>query len=277
MPERLEDVLADDSLLKRKEAESEWSFNNEQVEKKYGPFVFDRYDWSKFDVDKADFAVLRLMGDPNNKRRKSIWSGVFFTIVAKDDLPWLTAENRRWYPLVEHYREEERSDEIKRVSAHRRIGPRNAGKALHLHRVISEAYGAEIQTGFVPDHINGFSLDNRPINLRSVTGSVNNHNARRLRTKNGILGPGVEWYDKARTTVGGVIEIDGVKIRSDKVWPLADQIEAQRWYIDQLTQRFGDRWAHDEKSVPLPEFPPLRSSYRSMPTRGEVLTQEIPF
>ena len=63
------------------------------------------------------------------------------------------------------------------------------GKALLLHRLVWTLHFGAIPDGYVIDHINGDPLDNRIENLRAVTRSLNQRNARRPKhNKSGIVG-----------------------------------------------------------------------------------------
>lgn len=226
---------------------------------KYKIFEWARYDWSRFDPKEYGYNIIRLMGDLDNNRSRSVHSGVYFAIVDRYHYRTLTEDATRWYPLVEYYRDEhgEKTDHIKRVVAHRNEGPRKSRRVVYMHRRIGDENEEPIR-----DHINGHSLDNRSCNLRPASFTLNSYNRRRIRTVHDELRPGVEWVTSTkklelRTHVRGVIEIDGERIRSQETWPLEEQIKAQKWYLAKLREVTGhNKWVMGTKQVPLPKFPP---------------------
>jgi hypothetical protein len=245
-----------------------------EPEEKYEFFLWDTYDWDKFDPKKLGYDVIRLMGDPNSNRRKSIHSGKYFTTVTRSMRAYALRVVPYWYPLVEYYRDDhgQRLDEIKRITAHNTVGPRNSRKVIYLHRILAEAEGTEIG-----DHINGYSLDNRNCNLRPVSLEINNHNVRRMRTAFPELWPGVEWADKGQTMVRGVISVAGVRIRSDIIWPLEMQEEAWKWVAKKKHELLGLRkTANGPITVPLPEPPPRLRRVFSVRTFS-AQADDIPF
>jgi len=221
---------------------------------KYEDFLWAQYDWDKFCPKEYGYQVVRLMGDPNNNRRKSPHSGKYFTIVGRRQFSFLQREYPRWYPLVEYYRDEhgEKTDTVKRIVAHNTEGPRASRKVIYLHRVIAGVEGLA-----VGDHINGYSLDNRDFNLRPLTVEANNHNLQRARLAFPELLPGVEWRSKDKTYVGGVLSVAGMRIRSDTIWPLNEQRQAWKWTARKKVELFGlKKTANGPNTVPLPKFPP---------------------
>lgn len=97
-----------------------------------------------------------------------------FTLVDADVYPWASAF--KWTA----------SNGYAMRWTSRRFGPR---KAVYLHQQIIEQ-----TAGFVSDHINGDTLDNRRENLRPVTHAQNLQNRRgaQINSRSGIRG--VSWH-----------------------------------------------------------------------------------
>jgi len=241
---------------------------------KYDFFRWEQYDWDKFSPKEYGYQVIRLMGNPDNNRRKSIHSGQYFTIVTRSMHSFLKRKFEYWYPLVEYYRDDQgqRLEGIKRIVAHNTEGPRKSRKVVYMHRLLAEVEGTE-----VGDHINGFSLDNRNCNLRPLSVLLNNHNLQKVRTAFPELLPGVEWGSKDHEWVRGVVMIAGVRIRSDILWPFSEQEEAWKWVAKKKHELLGLRkTANGPITVPLPKPPPsLRRHYSVLLPAG--LAEDIPF
>lgn len=81
-----------------------------------------------------------------------------------------------------------------------------SGKGVvYLHRVIMDT-----PRGLVCDHINGVTLDNRRVNLRNVTRSMNGANRVKLPANNTSGKLGVSW-NKLRSCWEAYVKVGGVK------------------------------------------------------------------
>ncbi len=242
---------------------------------RYYDFQWELYDWSKFDPKSFRYEVIRLMGDPNSGRRKSIHSGKYFSILTRSMRPFVIRNNPWWYPHVE-YRRDDRGEyieplQIKRITAHYNDCTGSARKVVYMHRLIAQAEGLE-----VGDHINGYSLDNRNCNLRPISTLLNQYNARRTREAFPELLPGVQWTDGRRVRVYGIVRVNGDKLSSGTTWTVDEQEEAWKWCAKKKLELFGlNKLANGPRTVPLPKFPPrLRKVF---PVRTVEASTEIPF
>ncbi|MDO8407933.1 MAG: hypothetical protein Q7S95_01710 [bacterium] len=148
--------------------------------------------------------------------------------------------------------------DISRVYAIRN-GRRREGEPtiVYAHREIADVWSP----GVFVDHMNGYSLDNRDVNLRRAGQNENDCNRHGTRTKNVGLPIGV-----ARMPSGlyrGVVyrRIDGKRtsFRSAESWPTPEPAAA--WYQAQLTTLHKRcEWVHNPDSVNYPVFPPLLES-----------------
>jgi hypothetical protein len=246
-------------------------------------FVYDEYDWTAPGFD-PDYAVVRLGGDALN-RRISPHAGKFFAVVSKARFRLPGIGDVRWYPLVEYWRDNhgEKLDNIKRVSAHRRIGPRKEGTVVYLHRAITGAMGKHN----LVDHRGLGPLDNRDEALSVANSIINNYTAKRKRHVHRELMLGVEWTDHRRSIrvkrVCGAIRINGKMVRSKETWPLEEQYLAHAWYIarrDELIASLSEacNWSNPTKPPPPLIFPPLKKRFYTVTLSPELQeSEEIPF
>ncbi len=256
----MDDLAFSDEILLEEDS-VERTETPEEVLSKFDLFRWERYDWSQFNPETYGYNVIRLMGNENNNRRKSEHSGVYFTIVDPYYHSYFTANDLRWYPLVEYHRDKnrggEKAEQIKRIVAHRNNGPRRKRKVQYMHRLIAGAEGFQ-----VGDHVNGLPLDNRGCNLRPVSYAVNNANRIYLRPIYGTLLPGVWWTDRTHQRVRGCVKLGGVRYNSETIWPLAEQELAHDWYIAKRKELFGEnRWVNIGEPD-YPQFPPERPIFR---------------
>ncbi len=221
---------------------------------KHELFKWDRYDWMRFDPKEFGYNVIRLGGEPTNRRRSPL-SGQYFSIVDLSYFEFLTEGNQAWYPHVNYSKQADAEPgTIVRIAASRCEGPRKARKHLYMHRVIADVSGLK-----VGDHINGLSLDNRNENLRPVSESINNSNVLKIRPVAGVLLPGVEWRTEGKI-VGGIVQYRGKKYRSPKNWPLEEQAKAHEWYNKKRLRLFGQtKWVNADRLSLYPTFPPLKA------------------
>lgn len=253
-------------------------------EEKYERFRYDRYDWTAAGFN-PDYAVIRLGGGKPN-RKLSPHSGVYFTVVSQHRYLELTSNGQTWYPLVEYERGKhgEKLDVIKRIGAHRRVGPRRNGTVLYMHRVITQATGRA-----VVDHKESNSLDNRDCALHVVTSTLNNLVLKRKRQVELNLMPGVEWRTNGgaqpksgERLVRGVIMVNGSRIRSSEVWPLHQQEKAHAWYLlkrAEFMQTLAPQstWRNWEGPVPPLVLPPPTKKFYSPSLPTGSIINEIPF
>ena len=214
-------------------------------------FKHDRYDWSDPEWLTRDLKNLYA------------WEPVrltkgYFAMVSVE-IHQLVTElpdgfPKRWRANVQY----DPRGEISRVYAIRNGRKREGEPAIvYAHREIADVWSPSV---FV-DHMNGYSLDNRDVNLRRAGHNENDCNRRGTRTKNVGLPIGV-----ARMPNGlyrGVVyrRIDGKRrsFRSAESWPTPGP--AATWYQGQLTTLYRRReWVHNPHSVNYPVFPPLLES-----------------
>lgn len=198
----------------------------------------DPYAWEPIRLTKGYFAMVSIEIYPS-------------VMEFSDTFP------KRWRSNVQY---DTRGD-ISRVYAIRN-GRRREGEpaSVYAHREIADAWSP----GVVVDHMNGYSLDNRDVNLRRAGHNENDCNRHGTRTKNVGLPIGVERVPNG--LYRGIIyrRIDGKRksFRSAESWPTPEPAAA--WYQDQLTTLHKRReWVHNPRSVNYPVFPPLLESEMS--------------
>lgn len=262
---------------------------SELDEEKHERFLYDRYDWTAAGFD-PNYAVIRLGGNSPNNRRRSPFSGMYFAITSKETYTLPHVGNVSWYPLVEFWRNKngEKVDSIKRITAHRRVGPRGASRVLYLHRVITGI--AERKAPI--DHRGEGSLDNRCEALHVADYRINSYTAKRKRPIHSKLLPGVEWraggsshaLEQSKQYVRGVIQINGVRVRSEETWSFDEQSKAHKWYLqmrDEAIKRLTPQsnWVNWEGPVPPLVFPPLKKKFYFLPklVQSPSIETEIPF
>ena len=239
-------------------------------------FKYDRYDWSDLEW------LARNLSDPYAWEPVRLTKG-YFAMVSVEIYSLVTefpdGFPKRWRANVQY----DTRGEMSRVYAIRN-GRKSEGEpaSVYAHR---EVAGVWSQGVFV-DHMNGYSLDNRDVNLHRAGQSENDCNRRGTRTKNVGLPIGV-----ARMPNGlyrGVVyrRIDGKRrsFRSAESWPTPGP--AATWYQGQLTTLHKRReWVHNPHSVNYPVFPPLLESdirekpfaLRERQREGEPRDADIPF
>jgi hypothetical protein len=243
-------------------------------------FRWDDYDWSAPGF-YPQYRVIRL-GDPTSphKRRRSEWSGVFFSVVSHRRFLLCGIGDVSWYPLVEYVRDEhgEKTDTIKRVTAHRNVWRGKESNVLYLHREITNA-----KKGDVIDHRGEGPLDNRDEALQKGTYSRNNLTARpRQITRRYKLLPGVEWTDNRHKRVQGILKVNRVRIRSPETYTLADQARAHAWYKAERERHIrelalDDSWQNWDGPVPPLILPPRLKRFYTARLPAELAEVEIPF
>lgn len=143
----------------------------------------------------------------------------YFTIVDDDDYEQLA--KHKWTALVT-------GQNIKRVYAYRRFGPRKQRGTIYLHREISAP-----PDGFQVDHINHNTLDNRKENLRHATCSQNTAHNRHARGETGFRGVALDKRKK----------IPSYRVmcrRGEYIGTFSDKLEAARAYDAAALKHFGE-------------------------------------
>jgi hypothetical protein len=103
----------------------------------------------------------------------------------------------------------------------------------HHRIIVAMVCGNWPPKGSVTDHINGAKDDNRAVNLRIVTGSMNNHNRNILdrRNKSGVTG--VSWCNReSKWRAYGVNPCTGKSNSLGYFKDIADAISARREYVE---------------------------------------------
>ncbi len=238
-----------------------------------GKFQYDHYDWNDAEWKKR--------GRGKYAYRVIPLTQGYFMMVSPQDYKRMTiypdGSPKRWHAHVGR----ERDGTISKVYAERK-GRGDEPAIVSAHREVLNALWSS-KDG---DHINGWGLDNRRVNLDLVHRRRNIINALRERQVHVGLLRGVEKRGKNRAGMqhyGGKVckRLKSGKVRtfrSKRTW--LSQEPASRWYMNWLKRHNGrTAWAHSPKSVNYPAFPP---SMDSEPTyqprkRKEEVYESIPF
>lgn len=226
-----------------------------------------RYDW--------DDARWKRKNRGKNAYRIIPLTQGYFALVSPCDYKRLTTfadgSPKRWHAKIQ----KDKEGNLCKVYASRR-GRAKEPCDVYMHREILDFF--EIR-GAVGDHINGYGLDNRRVNLRRVKRGVNNSNVRQGRD----LPVGVEQLRNGRYK--GIHSVRLGKrlvktVRSKRSWLSPEP--AAKWYRNRLKRLHKHvAWAHDPGSVSYPVLPPSIDSEPLVPRRpkGERRAShaEIPF
>jgi len=132
------------------------------------------------------------------------------------------------------------------------------GRNIHVHRLIM---GLGKYNNDPVDHIFHDSLDNRRLNLRICTPSINNRNSRlRVDNKSGIQG--VYFSKHRKTYIAEVRDLNGKKIRKHfkiKHNGREKAIELAKQWRDEMVEEYYER-----KSAAKPEFQERSTTIKSM-------------
>jgi hypothetical protein len=156
----------------------------EEIPCRYSPFRWELYDWNKFDPLEYGYNVIRLGGSESSNRKKSLYSGTYFSVVTYSNLfniaRYLRMAVLPWWPRIKI-----ENGKLKSIYARTRVlDPWGFPTDMGMHELIALDNHALGMLGFeeyldVVDHIKSVGLDNRDENLRPATYSLNSRNVMR--------------------------------------------------------------------------------------------------
>ncbi len=223
-------------------------------------FVYAHYDWDDPEFKKKNRG--------KNAYRPILLSKGYFAMVSVCDYRKLSAHS--WHANVQLDRE---SSEILRVYARRNKRKTKNGK-VYMHVDIAKS-----GTLCFVDHVNGYGLDDRRVNLAPGNKDANGTNIQRRRTKHFGLPPGIH-----RTKYGRFIARFNYSVRGKRfvtVKNFKTMEAAVRWRNAKRKAMFKRaKWVDTPKSVNFPLFPPLKAEYKTTgPTKavGHYVGEGVPF
>lgn len=110
-------------------------------------------------------------------------------------------------------------------------------KLLVMHRVIAERInGGVIPTGFVVDHKNGITTDNRRENIRLATRAENAHNRQNIQRNNTSGFKGVHWSKKLNKWTAAI----GVDKKLINLGSFQTPLDGHRAYCQAALKHHGE-------------------------------------
>lgn len=223
----------------------------------YDAFQHNLYDWNKKPVVEKlkDYRIVPLT------------RGYCMLVSPRD---FARINKHKWHANVQY----DKDGGVAKIYAYRNVTVKGKRTKVYAHRVIISAGKAVIT-----QHLNGFGLDNRRVNLKGGTYVDNNSDRPFMvgRTINSHLKPGVEVRHKRKGVqmYGWRIKCQGQTFRSKRVW--ADPLKAHRGYLNQHKKLYGHKGWNSGGTVDFPVFPPLKKRGTTRSYKTEDLASHIPF